>query len=115
MGIYQFWIYSAHEQINVHIKTGYQWSSRKPAARMQEIVMLMKLQERGERSTMCTKLGSNSQSVLHRRFSECTGEGGGLVESTWTVCLAEIVRYVFNVGREEQSMEIVKTLVSMFS
>lgn len=56
--------------------------------------MFMERQQRVEKSIMSTEIGSNLQSVVHLRVSDCMKECGGLVQPTWTICSVDIVRFV---------------------
>lgn len=77
--------------------------------------MLMDWQQRGERHTTCTKLGSSSQSVVHLRSLKCMEEGGGLLQPIWTVCLDKIARYNVSAEIEKEANETVTTSWNIFS
>lgn len=68
---------SAYEQFNVHMERADRGSSRRRATPTQETVVLMELQGTVEQDTTSTEVRSSTQSVVHRRFSECMGKGGG--------------------------------------
>lgn len=75
----------AFERVSAQFNRGYQRLSTRLAIRMQEKVMLIELQQREEKNTVCTEVGSSSKRVVYRKQSRCLEEGRGLVQPIYTV------------------------------
>lgn len=93
---------SAFDLCNIHINREYQGSRRGLATRMQDAVVLIKRQQRGEQHTMGIKVVSSLQSVVRRRSSMYRKERVWLLHPIRTAYLDEFVRYVAIAGIENE-------------
>lgn len=81
----------------------YRESSKRCATYIQEIVLLIERECKGELQTMPTELESSMQAVVHRGSFKCVEESGGLVPPICTLCLNVIVKYVASAGIKRET------------
>lgn len=82
---------------------------------MQDTVMSMKRQRRGEKSTVSTKVRSSLQGVVHRRSSKRMREVGELIQPICTVRWDDTVKCADSAGIEEERKEEVTKLLKILS
>lgn len=72
---------SACEKFNVHMKRAYGGTSRRRAARLQDLLMLMERKQRRKKHTMSSEVGTGSKRVILRSLTKFLKEGNGLVQT----------------------------------